>query len=241
MTSLFNVPLAHDMALLDMDVKTHIQWKPERHPMMLVVGGTGTGKSYFISLLMGKISTHIPDAYLYLCDFKDIDFREFADCPRRWSYEACTEGLTEFYNSFQARLSGADKSTGKKFLVFDEWAAYVLSREKKEQERVKSMLSTLLMSGRGVQHHVIIGLQRADAQLFPLGGRDQFGAILALGNLSREQKLMLFPDTRDEMNAVNQRGQGYLSLDGEPIRRVQIPSIGNFQKLNTAIRDGLTR
>jgi DNA segregation ATPase FtsK/SpoIIIE-like protein len=152
-------------------------------------------------------------------------------------------GLQAFYDSFRRRLNGEDKSTHRKFLVFDEWAAFVLSRpDKKVQDNVKSILSTLLMMGRGCQHHVIIGLQRADAQLFPMGGRDQFTTLLALGNLSREQKLMLFPDFREEMTEYNNgRGQGFLHFDGEELKRVLIPSIGDFEKLNNSIRDGLSR
>jgi len=244
------LPIALDKTQIEVGCREQIIWNPEKHPMYLTVGGTGSGKSYFLSLLMGRISTGIPNSQLYLCDYKDIDFRRFAETPRRWSYENCTDGITAFYDSFNDSLNNKDSDEdtpeqSRKFLIFDEWAAYVVSRsDKKEQERVKSMLSTLLMMGRGVStpHHVIIGLQRADAQLFPLGGRDQFGAILALGNLSREQKLMLFPDSREEMETVvNDRGQGFLSLDGEPLYRVQIPTITNHSKLDIAIRDGLTR
>lgn len=235
------VPLAYDAAMLEAGVKSYINWRPERQPMLLTTGGTSAGKTYFLSLLMSKIATHFPDATLFLCDYKNIDFRNFADCPRHWAYEACDEGLNAFYESFQARLHGEDATTNRRFLIFDEWAAFVLSHDKKVSEEVKRKLSTLLMMGRGVQHHVIIGLQRADAQLFPMGGRDQFGAILALGNLSKEQKLMLFPDCRDDMTAINGRGEGYLSFDGEPLKRVRVPTVTNVESLNAAIRDGLTR
>jgi DNA segregation ATPase FtsK/SpoIIIE and related proteins len=220
--------------------KAAIPFDFSRYPMLLTVGGTGSGKTYFLSLLMAKIGKHIADVEIYLCDFKNMDFRSFADCPHHWAYEACDEGLNAFYESFQARLHGEDTSTNRKFLVFDEWAAFILFHDKKVSEEVKRKLSTLLMMGRGVQHHVIIGLQRADAQLFPMGGRDQFGAILALGNLSKEQKLMLFPDFRDDMTVINGRGEGYLSLDGEPLRRVRVPTVTNVECLNAAIRDGLT-
>lgn len=221
--------------------KTAIPFDFSRYPMLLTVGGTGSGKTYFLSLLMGKIATHIPDAQIYLCDFKNMDFRGFADCPRHWAYMGCDDGLTAFYDSFQARLNAEDTTTNRKFFVLDEYAGYVLSHDKKSAEEIKSKLSTLLMMGRGVQHHVVVGLQRAEAQLFPLGGRDQFGAILALGNLSREQKLMLFPDSRENMEALNGRGEGYLSIDGEVLKRVRVPTVTDFDKLNAAIRDGLTR
>jgi hypothetical protein len=242
MSSNNSVPLVLDFNLLEMDISHYINWFPERHAMMLTVGGTGSGKSYYCKLLMGKISRHLPDSQLFLCDFKDIDFREFSDCPRRWSYEDCTEGLENFYESFKARLDGSDTTNHRKFLVFDEWAAYVMSREKKAMEEVKQKLSTLLMMGRGVGHSVLIFLQRADATLFPLGGRDQFGVIMALGNLSKEQKLMLFPDAREQMGEVtNDRGQGFISLDGEGLKRCVVPSVTDVDKLNTAIRDALTR
>jgi hypothetical protein len=229
--------------------KEIVTWQPERHPMLLVTGATNSGKTYLLSSLMGKIvlssqiksgDNDVPQkSQLFLCDFKDIDFRDYENCSRRWSYEGCLEGLTKFYESFQARLSGDDLTTHRKFLIFDEWAGFVLSCEKKTQDSVKNMLSTLLMVGRGVNHHVIIGLQRADSNLFPNGGREQFGAILALGNLSREQKLMLFPDYREEMNTNNQQGQGYLYLDGFGLKRLQVPVIRDQIKLHLTIRSGL--
>jgi hypothetical protein len=236
------IPLAVDMKLLELGMSEYIQWKPERHPMMLVVGSTGSGKSYFLSLLMAKISAHIRNSELLLCDFKDIDFRGFADTPRRFSYENCMKGLQAFYDSFSQRLKGNDTTTHYKFLIFDEWAAFVVSRaDKKAQDNVKNMLSTLLMMGRGVKHYVVIGLQRADATLFPLGGRDQFSVIMALGNLSKEQKQMLFTDYKEEITESNDRGQGYLYIDGDCLYRVVVPTVNNFDKLNAAIRDGLSR
>ena len=243
MSSDNSVPLALDMKLLEMGFNEYVNWQPERHPMLLVVGSTGSGKTYGLKLLIAKISTHIPDSQLFLCDYKDLDFREFANCPRRFSYEDCTEGLNIFYSSFNARLDGSDTTTHRKFLLIDEYAAYIISREKKAAEEIKSKISVLLMMGRGVQHHIIIGLQRGDANLFNNGARDNFGAILAMGNISKEQKLMLFPDFREEMNHTNGRGQGYLSLDGnsDGLKRVIIPSVTNFDKLNNAIREGLSR
>jgi hypothetical protein len=65
---------------------------------------------------------------------------------------------------------------------------------------------------------------------------------LALGNLSKEQKNMLFTDYKDEMTAVNGRGQGYLHLDGQGgLQRVVIPAVRDHDKLTAAIKDGLTR
>ena len=52
---------------------------------------------------------------------------------------------------------------------------------------------------------------------------------------------MLFPDQREEMNEINGRGEGYLSLDAEPLKRIRVPTVTNLESLNAAIREGLTR
>jgi hypothetical protein len=77
-----------------------------------------------------------------------------------------------------------------------------------------------------------------------MGGRDQFAALLALGNLSKEQKYMLFPDFKEDMKqTINGRGQGFLHLDGERegLKRIVVPSVTNLEKRNAAIREGLSR
>ena len=94
--------------------------------------------------------------------------------------------------------------------------------------------------GRSLGIHLIVGIQRADAEYFRAGARDQFGAILMLGNLSKEQKAMLAPDFRDQMAEINGRGQGYLLLDGQGIYRVQVPKVTNMDKLHKAIASRLS-
>ena len=51
---------------------------------------------------------------------------------------------------------------------------------------------------------------------------------------------MLVPDYREQMTATNQRGQGYLLLDGQGICRVQVPRVTDVDKLHRAIASRLS-
>ena len=51
---------------------------------------------------------------------------------------------------------------------------------------------------------------------------------------------MLVPDYREQMTATNQRGQGYLLLDGQGIYRVQVPRVTDEDKLHRAIASRLS-
>jgi hypothetical protein len=113
--------------------------------------------------------------------------------------------------------------------------------KKKVADDIKSMLSTLLILGRSYNIHIIIGLQRADAEHFKAGARDQFGAVLRIGNLSKKQRLMLFNKYRDEMVGDYTQGTGYFMRDGQGIKRVVVPTVRDIKLLNKTILLGLSQ
>lgn len=205
---------------------------------LLVVGATGTGKTVAIKTVMCKIAKYVPNAVFSTLDFKECEFAELAGLPGYYGYTDCAKGLDHFYNSFKAQQA-IGKPSSPHYLVIDEWGAFILSQEKKTAERLKSMLAELLMLGRSYRYIVICGLQRADAAHFPAGARDQFRAIVALGNLSKEQKNMLFPDEKERMTAQNGVGEGYLAIDGKPIEQVKIERVADVGSLDRAIRKAM--
>lgn len=205
---------------------------------LLLVGATGTGKTVAMKTVMCKIANYVPNAVFTILDFKQYDFAEFAGLPGYYGYADCAEGLEHFYNSFKAQ-----QATGKPglphYLVIDEWGAFVLSQDKKTAERLKSMLGELLMLGRSYRYIVICGLQRADAAQFVSGARDQFRTVLAMGNLSKEQKTMLFADEKQRMTARNGVGEGYLLVDGKPLEQVKIERMRDIGALDRAIKKAM--
>jgi hypothetical protein len=75
------------------------------------------------------------------------------------------------------------------------------------------------------------------------GSRDQFGAVVLLGDAGAETKQMLFDgDSREHMRAFGYtggRGVGWLSLNGGTARPVRVPKIENWRRLHDVITSGV--
>jgi len=206
---------------------------------MLIVGATGTGKTVAMKALMAKIAKFQPSAKFWVLDFKQYDFKEFADSPNYYGYLDCEQGLQDFYNAFKEQQAKGVAGTPQ-YLFVDEWGSFILSLEKKKSDELKTRLSEILVLARTYKFVPIIGLQRADASYFVSGARDSFRKILMLGNLSKEQKQMLAPDVKDSMTDNNSLGEGYLLIDGKGIERVKVV-VDDFESVGDTIRQAMNR
>ena len=230
------LPLFLDAAALTANPQksTYFTWNYARSPHLLVVGATGSGKTYAVKLLLGRIATHMPDAEVTLCDFKHDDFRFLDGTTRYYAFDDCTEGLNAFYEAFQARQQGSDDSRTFRMLVFDEWASFLSMLDKKEAEDVKRKLATLLMLGRSFNVHICVSQQRADAAFFSTA-RDNFNVVIALGNLSKESRDMFFSEFKNEIEPVRNLGEGFSLTNGAILHHIQVPVISNPRKLDESI------
>lgn len=206
---------------------------------MLVVGATGTGKTISIKILMAKIFKSIPNAKLWLLDFKKFDFRDFAGLPRYYGFSDCVQGLKDFYAAFkrQQELGIAGEPT---YLIIDEWGSFIASLDKKEAEEMKRLLSELLMLGRAYHFFPIVGIQRPDASYFS-SARDNFQCCLALGNLSPEGRRMVFPDSAAGRIMECKKREGHLYIDGVGLEKVRIADIADIDALDAIIREAMSR
>ena len=230
-----------DKKNISFGIPRFIDWNPKSSPHIILVGSTGSGKTYFAKLLLGKISLHIPNSEIYICDFKgDDDFSFLNGCNNFYRYMECKEGLQQFYERFKSRQEGNDSSRNMLVFFFDEWASYCNSLDKKTIEEEKKKLSNLLMLGRSFNVHVIISQQRADAVYFN-SARDNFNLVIGLGNLSQESKNMLFYDFKSEMTPNQRQGTGYILINGSELIEIQVPKIQNQKKLESTIKKGVTR
>lgn len=236
------IPFLYYADLLSIGTKVYLPIDLDAYAHWLCVGATGKGKSYSLMIMLGKIAKYEPNAHFVVCDYKKASFGWLQGSAGFYGYTAVTDGIETVYQEFKQRLelNDSNRNAQRVICLIDEYAAFVYSLSKKVAEEVKSKISEMLMMGRSLGIHLIIGIQRADAEFFKGGTREQFSAVLMLGNLSKEQKLMLVPDYRDEMTAINGRGQGYLLLDGQGICRVQVPRVTDVDKLHRAIASRLS-
>jgi len=236
------IPLLLDEIALSLGIHSYIEWEPQKAPHVVIFGSTGSGKTYLCKLMLGKISLYEPVAEIYVCDFKgDDDFTFLEGGSRFFRFNRCKNGLQEFYERFQARQDGTDKSRNMLILYFDEWASYCNSNDdKKALEAEKRKLATILMLGRSFRVHIIISQQRPDAAYFN-AARDNFNLVISLGNLSEEGKNMIFHEYKKLMLPNRQRGTGYMLINGTDFTTIQVSSISNLQKLQTTIQNGVTR
>ena len=237
MTSLTSegIPLAFLAKPLTAGVKVYEYWQPSRNPHLLLIGATGTGKSYAISRILSLVSERIPHAGGTFCDFKgDDSFAFLSGCKAAHRHTDCERGFDSFFEMFLRRQTGDDPSRDFRVLCFDEWASFVTFLGPKASPAVIGKLALLLMLGRSFNVHVIVGQQRADAQYFSTA-RDNFSIILALGNLSKESAAM-FGFDRDLLEPAFRLGAGNVLINGAGQKAVQVPAIRDMRAAQANIR-----
>lgn len=223
-----SIPIAYDKALYADGVKSAVFWPYDLACHGVVIGSTGSGKTFAVKLWMHTVLTQIENASITVCDFKADDFKFLLGCSGYYQFDACAAGLQDFYDQFVARQSGADACRDFRLLVFDEWASYLQTLDKKTVDAEIKKMTTLLMLGRAFNVHILVSQQRGDAQYFSTA-RDNFGLVIALGNLSPESRDMFFKGHKDKIEPTQTRGTGYVSINGgEPVA-IKVPSV-NIKK-----------
>lgn len=211
---------------LNLDIKSHCH--------ALITGASGSGKSYALLFLLGKLLQDSPQAIITFCDFKNSeDFEFLKGYPHYYSGNDCYDGIMKYYESFSnARMQGRNKI--RHLLIVDEYPAminYLSTKDKQDKTKkagdILSSVAEILMLGRGIGYGIWIVTQRADASLFANGARDNFMIVLGLGRMSREQKGMIFAG-EEVPDKIYRQGEGCILADGQPLYEVAFPKIQNI-------------
>lgn len=230
---------------LKLGLRIPINWETDLAPHGCCFGATGSGKTYALKLLLGKLSKYA-NAQLTVCDGKGGgDFNFLKGCERYASVDV-TNVFDNFYDAFLARQRGEDENQDTmRCLLFDEWSAYADGcllgpGGKKHMEAQRMKLGQLLRLGRSFRTHVLIGQQRMDSTYFQ-GFRENFNLVIGLSNLSRESRDMFFKEFNEQVKPDRARGTGYMTINGSCFTPVVVPQVKNLEKLHQAIFDGVTR
>ena len=152
---------------------------------MLIAGGTGGGKTYFILTIIEALLRC--NAVMYVLDPKNADLADLSVVMPESYYKkeditACIDG---FYDGMMAR-SGAMKlmenyKTGENyaylgllphFLIFDEYVAFMEMLTTKGNVTILNKMKQIVMLGRQAGYFLILACQRPDAKYLGDGIRD---------------------------------------------------------------------
>ena len=212
----------------------------ERVPHALLVGSSGSGKTFATKIFLARFAYTYPEATFLIGDYKaDTDFAFLNGYKGFKRFAEVSELLTLALSILENRQKGIDKSREFVVVCFDEFNAWQNSLDKKEREQAIKDYTRLIQLGRSFLIYVIISQQ--DAHKASLGlSRDSIGTVIALGKLSKETVAMLFSDEKDYVLRNNSRGVGYMKIDGQESRHILVPSY-NMPPLEKLIREAVER
>ncbi|MFR4954594.1 FtsK/SpoIIIE domain-containing protein [Enterococcus gallinarum] len=227
--------IAKDGRLKLMD---NVYWAYDSLPHMLIAGGTGGGKTYFILTLIEAL-LHT-DSKLYILDPKNADLADLETVMDNVYYRkddmlACIE---RFYEDMLARSEEMkchpNYKTGKNyaylglpahFLIFDEYVAF-MDMLGKESVKVIDKLKQIVMLGRQAGFFLVLACQRPDAKYLGDGIRDQFDFRVALGRMSKLGYGMMFgSDVQKQFFLKPIKGRGYVDTGTSVISEFYTPLV----------------
>lgn len=215
-----------------------VWWEYDSLPHMLIAGGTGGGKTYFIlTIIEALLQTN---SVLYVLDPKNADLADLGEVMPNVFYKkedmiAC---IQQFYEDMMERSVSMKQMEGYKtgenyaylglpahFLIFDEYVAFMEMLGMRENQEVLNKLKQIVMLGRQAGFFLILACQRPDAKYLGDGIRDQFNFRVALGRMSELGYGMMFGETKKIFFLKQIRGRGYMDNGTSVISEFYTPLV----------------
>lgn len=190
-------------------------WRPEIDPHMLLIGGTGTGKTSTVHNIVTAVAAM--EWMVWVVDGKGIEFLGFRDWPNvqivgsRLEHQIAIihRAKEEMERRYQLIEEGASESDFEPILlVLDEFADFkgnlldwysairVGKAGDPTQPQVLRDVASLARKGRSARIHLLFATQRPDADFFGGRGmgdmRDNFRMRTSMGPLSPQGAMMLW-------------------------------------------------
>lgn len=216
----------------------NVWWEYDKLPHMLIAGGTGGGKTYFILTIIETLLRC--DSVMYVLDPKNADLADLAAVMPEVYYkkEDITACIDRFYNGMMERSETMklmeNYKTGENyaylglpphFLIFDEYVAFMEMLTTKENAVVLNKLKQIVMLGRQAGYFLILACQRPDAKYLGDGIRDQFNFRVALGRMSELGYSMMFGEVNKDFFLKQIKGRGYVDTGTSVISEFYTPLV----------------
>ena len=211
------------------------------NPSILFVGESGTGKSSALKYNIYTLLTEFPSADIWFMNYKDSnDFKFLKSYNQYFVGEDCGQGLEAFYNHYcNMRKTVGENVKHITLAIIDEYAAFCLmnsATDKKLSDRYSRFLAEIIMTGRSYKTACWVATQRADAQYFVNGSREQFHVkvLLTRGRPSKES-LMMMGISKEELQLDSYNvGEGIAYIDGKGLFEIKYPRYSHL-KIETEI------
>ena len=213
-------------------------WNPEKCPHLLLSGITGGGKTVLAQLIVNQLLSS--DADIFICDFKAGD--DWSGILSKYAeYKDCDALLNAFYESFEETI--AQKQHANKFLIFDEFSSYALSKDSKDFKEMMAKISHLAFMGRSFGYHLLFISQQFNAKVLDTAIREQFGIKIYMGRgISTESATMLFPNCDIDKSVRLPCCCGYIQTPDTELAVLRIPFLSHPKGLKQLlIRKGQRR
>ncbi|EQA3584224.1 TPA: DUF87 domain-containing protein [Enterococcus faecalis] len=227
----------------------NIWWSYDSLPHMLIAGGTGGGKTYFILTIIETLLQ--TNATIYVLDPKNADLADLETVMPNVYYkkEDMIDCLNQFYDEMMLRNENMKLIDGYKtgknyaylnlpahFLVFDEYTSFMemIGRDSIE---VMSKLKQIVMLGRQSGFFLILACQRPDAKYLGDGIRDNFNFRVALGRMSELGYNMMFGENDKAFFLKPIKGRGYVDVGTSVISEFYTPLVPKEHDFLDAIQE----
>ena len=200
---------------------------------LLLVGITGSGKSYALMGLIGQLLNWPVPPVMYYADPKGSDIAVLGGslAPERTAddidgiidllrqfYAAMLERKAEMRDKLNGKL-GADFSDFRLpayIFLFDEFAAFQasISRDKKRRDEVEELMRNVILMGRQLGFYMWIAMQKSDSSDIPTAIRDNLPLKICLGNAPSTTLMTIFGHAADLPSRHWGKGQGLVYCDG---------------------------
>lgn len=213
----------------------------ETNPHWLIVGSSGSGKSYLTRYLIWSLKKY-HNLKLYICDFKNSgDYDGYVPEEYFATGKDCVDLLYAFYEQYS--LIKENNLSEKILLIFDEWAAFCIwaeQQDKKLSKKIIDILSEILMMGRKLGSanggaYIFSIMQRPDATYFG-SARANYFINIVMKDVNKSIRLML-DITEDEIPPLHiaKTGHGILIQQGDDIIPFIVPTYDE-KKLNILLK-----
>lgn len=215
-----------------------IEYDPAKAPHILVAGGTGSGKSIFIEVMISKflqvgdVGDDIPE--VYICDPKNSDLSQLSHYFDETHVSSSLNGIAKIcrlvaeemearyefmQENFKYGSSYVDHDLLPVWLVFDEVGAFVANGTDKNSKaivnEVMDYIRQIILKGRQAGVFILVASQQMSANTLSTDLRDNLGLRVALGSNSREGYKMVFGNASPTTpQLIEEKGAGFLYLQG---------------------------